>query len=436
MSKNFPVWLHAILDGEPSADDLAVIFPFAAAMIGCPHDPVFHSEGDPWVHTGMVAQELYADAAYQSASDEVKEILRLAVWFHDIAKPHTTVLEYDEELGRDRVRQPGHAPLGAQMAWHALLNAGYDPVKARDVHALVFWHQRPTHLIKLKQVETGELGPDGTPVKREAIIPNESNALKRIIQFGHDTTHITWRDLITLCRADQLGRRNDGVQPSLDELEMAALYVEEQGENVGVNLLDQAWPFDNAASRLKFMRSQGAEGNPYFTAQEPAGGRVIILSGLPGSGKNTLIAKEFAGLPTVSFDDMRAELRMQHGDNQGKLIQAAFEQARVHLRAGETFIWNATCLSRRARQKIVGLALDYNASVELHSLELPLDVARSRNLARGERAIPDHAVIEMSDKREPVTTDEAHRIFLYDQDFNRQELFAEFKAPLPAGPEV
>lgn len=435
MSSKFPVWLQAILDGEPSADDLKEIFPFAAAMIGCPHDPIYHGEGDPWVHTGMVAQELYADAGYRAATNEVKEILRLAVWFHDVAKPHTTVIEYDEELGRERVRQPGHAPLGAQMAWECLIDLGFDPVKARDVHALVFWHQRPTHLIKLKEVGTGEFGANGEEIRREMLVPNESNALKRIIQFSHDTSLIQWRDLITLCRADQLGRLTNGKQPSLDELEMAELYVEEQGENMGINLLHQPWLFENPASRLKFMRSQGSEGSPWFTAPEPEGSRVIVLSGLPGTGKNTLIRKHFSDLPTISFDDMRAELRMQHGDNQGKLIQAAFEQARVYLRAGQDFVWNATCLSRRARQKIVGLALDYGASVEIHALELPLDLARKRNLGRGDAAIPDKALCEMSKKREPAITDEAHRIYIYDADLNPRELFAErFAAPLPSGP--
>lgn len=105
-------WLNAIIRDTATPDSLARDFPWAEPMIGCPHDPVYHAEGDPWVHTCLVAKALQSGDGFADLPAERREILRLAAWFHDIAKPMTTVIEWDEAQQRDRVRQPGHAPLG------------------------------------------------------------------------------------------------------------------------------------------------------------------------------------------------------------------------------------------------------------------------------------------------------------------------------------
>lgn len=418
MTIQHPEWLSHILAGPADPEFLASAFPWAGPMIGCPHDPVFHSEGDPWVHTAMVAEELERSVGFSDLPEDMREVLRLGAWFHDVAKPQTTRIEFDEELGRNRVRQPGHAPLGAMIAWQALIDAGYDAVKARDVHQLVFWHQRPTHLVQ------GHF---------DAIKPLSSNAMKRVIQFTQDTSHIRWAEMLRLCAADQNGRRVAGIKPALEELELAEIFISELGENAATDLLTQRWTFGNAASRLAFLRSEGATGNPYHVRNEPQGSRVIVMSGLPGAGKNTLIRQNFPDLPTISFDDLRVELHMNQGDNQGKMIQMAFEKVREHLRAGQDFVWNATGLSRRARQKIVGLALDYDARVEIHSIDVPIDLALARNRGRGDKAIPQGALIEMARKREPAFCDEAHLIVSYDAEMRPRPLFEErFAEPLAA----
>ena len=115
-------WLETIMRGGADADALSASFPWAGAMIGCPHDAVFHAEGDPWVHTGMVAAALEAGDGFGDLPAARQEILRLAAWLHDIAKPMTTIVEFDEALQRERVRQPRHAALGAMMAWQGLID--------------------------------------------------------------------------------------------------------------------------------------------------------------------------------------------------------------------------------------------------------------------------------------------------------------------------
>ena len=96
------------------------------------------------------------------------------------------------------------------------------------------------------------------------------------------------------------------------------------------------------------------------------------------------------------------------------MLQAAFEQVRVHLRAKETFIWNATSLSRVTRQKIVGLARDYDARIEAICIDVPLGVALARNARRAD-PVPDRIMEKLARKREPVLADEAHDILSCDQ---------------------
>lgn len=382
-------WLRQILAGDDSPGTLAGSFPWAGEMIGCPHDAVYHAEGDPWTHTGMVRAELEADVGYRGAEPARQEILRLAAWMHDIAKPATTEVGFDETEQRIRVRQPGHAPLGAVMAYQGLVDAGYDPVRARAVHALVFWHQRPHHML------------------------SQTNTLARVIRFSHEVALADWHDLLALCRADNLGRISPNLRESAEELDLLRLYIEERSADCGTDLLAGPYPFASEQARLTYLRNP-SEGQEHYLPMEPAGGRMILMSGLPGSGKNTLIAERFRGVPVVELDEIRDELDVAPCDNQGRVLQAAFERVRVHLRARDTFIWNATALSRVMRQKIVGLARDYDARIEAISMDVPLHVAMARN-ARRPDPVPDRIMVKLAKKREPVLADEAHDVLSCDQ---------------------
>ncbi|MCW3783025.1 AAA family ATPase [Defluviimonas salinarum] len=392
-------WLDHILTGPADPDRLARDFPWAAAMIGCPHDPVYHSEGDPWTHTAMVAAELEAGDGFAGLPEERREILRLAAWFHDVAKPMTTEIVWDEELKRERVRQPGHAPLGAKIAWQALVDAGYDPLRAREIHSLVFWHQRPTHMM------------------------DQNNTLSRVIRFGQEVNIACWDDLLRLCAADQAGRislANDGADLNLEILRM---WIEEEARNAGMDLLGEPWRFPSAAARHSFLRGSNTM-SPFVAPKDPAGSRMILMSGLPGAGKDTAIARHFPGLPVVSLDDIRADLDIAPTGNQGRVLQAAFEQARVHLRAKQDFVWNATCLSRFARQKITGLARDYDARIEAVSLDVPLTLAKSRNAQRSE-PVPDRVIEKLGTKREAIMPDEVHALWTAGPDLNLRPVFGE-----------
>lgn len=377
-------WLNMILEDKVDPSNFHEVFPWAADMIGCPHDPVYHAEGDPWVHTKMVVEELVKSDAYQAMPEDRQTVLRLAAWFHDIAKPATTEIRWDEKEGRERIGQPGHAPLGASMAYQALIDAGAGIKMAREVHALVFWHQRPFFLL------------------------NENSAGRRAIQYSIDAGRGNWDELLTLCRADNRGRVSVNAQETLDGFDLLELTLMEMGENIGCDLIHEPWPFETEEARLKFLRGRN-QASAFFMPENPTKGRMILLSGLPGAGKDTLIKDLFPDMNIVSLDDIRGQMHVGWKDKQGQVLQAGFEAARVQMRAGQDFIWNATGLSRQVRQKIIGLARDYDYFIEGVSIDIPLETAKSRNRQR-DRAVPDAVMDKLGRKREPIISDEVHAL--------------------------
>ena len=58
------------------------------------------------------------------------------------------------------------------------------------------------------------------------------------------------------------------------------------------------------------------EPNLYYVPHEDFACDVTIMSGLPGSGKDTWLARNRPDLPVVSLDDIRGELGVEPTDNQ------------------------------------------------------------------------------------------------------------------------
>lgn len=385
-------WIDLARQGADRTE-MARVFPWFQEMDACPHDPVYHAEGSPWEHTARVVEALEADPAFRAMRPERQEVLRVAAWSHDIGKPATTVIE--EEGGRVRVRQPGHAPLGARMVWQGLIDQG-EPVRfARDVHALVLWHMRPSHLI--------DQGAD--------------RLLNRAIRFSVEAGDGSWTELLALSEADQNGRVSRAPGDKLLPLTLLRIALEEARETNGVDLMRGRWPFATDPARLRFMRSD-AQASAYFDPPEPEGSRVLIMSGIPGSGKDSWIRENRPDLPVISLDEIRTRLRISPTDDQGRVLQAGFEAARAHLRARRDFAWNATCLTRATREKITGLARDYDAHLTLVSMDVPLGVAMDRNRQRPD-PVPDPVIRSLARKRDPALADEAHDLISVDR-FGRQ----------------
>jgi predicted kinase len=134
-----------------------------------------------------------------------------------------------------------------------------------------------------------------------------------------------------------------------------------------------------------------------------------VLSGLPGVGKNHWIAGHRPELPVVSLDQLRTELGIKPGADQRPVVAAGYRLAREHLRAGRSFVWNATNVSRQLREQCIGLVADYRGRIELVALEAPPRVLRERNRAR-DAPVPDAVIDRLVGRWETPDPTEAHQV--------------------------
>ena len=91
-------------------------------------------------------------------------------------------------------------------------------------------------------------------------------------------------------------------------------------------LIQQYWQENQISwlnSEHRFSWISNPHRDPTFVPPMPQGSRVVIMCGLPGSGKDTHIRTYLAHLPMVSMDQIRNNFKIDPGDNQGRVAQAA-----------------------------------------------------------------------------------------------------------------
>jgi predicted kinase len=205
--------------------------------------------------------------------------------------------------------------------------------------------------------------------------------------------------------ADTRGRDTASMNRPEEHLHFWKLIAEENG------CFDKPYPFANDSARFLFFRQ--SEPNLHYIPHEDYSCSVTLLSGLPGSGKDTWLSRHRSGLPVVSLDDIRGELDVEPTENQGAVVQLARERCREYLRAGTSFAFNATNLLKQTRQRWIDLFADYNARIELVYIEPPFERLLQQNKRRSE-PVPEEVIRKLAGKCEPPTWTESHGLIVSD----------------------
>lgn len=343
--------------------------PWIESLAACPQDPRHHAEGDVAVHTRLVLEAMTADPAFQERSPEDRDVLFAAALLHDIGKPSVTRRDPD-----GAITSPGHSVRGAILARRILWRLSVPFAAREQIVALVRNHQRPFHLI------------DRADARRLAI----------------ETSQTARCDLLMILANSDARGRICLDQPRL--LEQVALF-EEFCRDLGC--LSRQYPFASGHARFAYFRSPDRD--PDYPAYDDSRGEAILLSGLPGAGKDHWIRHSGLDWPVVGLDDLREEMGIAPADPQGPVIRRAREIARGYLRAGTPFIWNGTNLSRRIRGQCIDLFADYRARVRIVYVEVPEERLRRQNRSRS-RPVPESVLERLLDRWEVPDPTEGHQV--------------------------
>ena len=337
--------------------------------------PVWHGEGDVYTHTMMVVDALKNLSDFQQLTDIQKHILTIAALLHDVGKiPATSLIDGEWKA-------PHHAPTGSRMARELLwkeygMCGAPELMKIREaICLLIRYHSFPPHAFD----------QDDAKLRLHKIASNSLLA-----------PYFTIRMLCILCKADMIGRFCNDQQQMLEQISLCEELAKEE------ECFDDCYPFKTEAVRRAYLF-----GHDVWKEQDlydESWGEVILMSGLPGTGKDTWISKNLPYLPMISLDNIRREYRISPKAEQGFVANIAREQAKEYLRKHQPFVWNATNITTQMRESLVNLFETYKARVRVIYLETAWGNQRERNRQR-EHAVPNDVLEDMLGK---LVLPEAH----------------------------
>jgi putative nucleotidyltransferase with HDIG domain len=343
-------------------------------------NPVWHGEGDVLAHTKMVCEALIRLPAWRALPARRRQALFIAALLHDLGKTACTRKEDGVWVS------PHHAATGAKMArqllWRECGLCGTAERQAfrETVCALIRWHAVPVRAADLDK-------PDGKAIdiaSEGALVPAFTNEL-----------------LCVLAEADVRGRIAADAPRCLEQVLFYAALAEEAG------CLRGQFPFSSPFSRRAYLSGRAiAPGTALF---DDTWGEVILLAGLPGTGKDTYLYTHLPDLPVVSLDGIRLAAGISPAEPQGAVANMAKERAMEFLRRRQPFVWNATNLVPATREKQVSLFSRYGARTRILYLETGWEEQLRRNAARPAR-VPEDVIVGMLARLVPPATREAQAV--------------------------
>lgn len=346
----------------------SLLSPVFEQMAATNQNPEYHGEIDVLTHTKMVCEEIVRQPEYKNGSDKDKIILFWAALLHDIGKTVCTI-ECDGEL-----KSPHHASKGAAMArallWRDLgLCGNIEKQQMREaICSLICYHSFPPYALSYE---------------------NSDLRLLKIAANGELAVDFSIEKLCALERADVLGRISSQTEEVLEEIECCRILAKD------LECLQKPYEFANDFSKRAYFKGKTLwKEHDMFN---DSWGTVILMSGLPGTGKDTYIKENYSYLPMISLDEIRKEFHISPSAKQGKVAAIGHERAREYLRKKQPFVWNATNITTQTREMQIAFFENYGASVKTVFLETEWDEQISRNRNR-DAEVPSSVIEHMLSK--------------------------------------
>jgi putative nucleotidyltransferase with HDIG domain len=337
-----------------------------------PQDPVHHAEGDVYTHTEMVLHELLKLEEFVQLNAFNQRVLVYTALFHDVAKPDTLTID-----DNGRITNPRHARIGANVT-RKILDAENESFRfISAVYYTILFHGYPFWTLE------------------------KENPLRSIIE----TSLLTSNHLLyVFAKADLLGRVcHDGGEMAY-RLELFREFCLEHG------CYDRPKVFKSAYDRFYYFNVNDSYPDTELYHEYKLD--IFMLSGLPASGKDHYIHTHFdADTPVISLDDIREELDIGPTENQGRVVQMAKEQSKEYCRRKQSFVWNATNISRNMRNTLINTWLPYHPKIHIIFVFKNINQALRDNTGREkEFKISNQRIMHMFDKVQYPSILECHTL--------------------------
>lgn len=342
--------------------------PEIRALKDCEQDLIHHQEGDVYTHTKLVCEKLNELPDYQKIPANKQAILLTAALFHDIAKPYTITYNND-----DSISYPHHSFKGSRITRKILYKLGVNFSTRELICHLIRWHMKPFHSLY------------------------DDNPIQYITEISL-STRADW--LAILAKADTLGSK----PVNKEMLLLVDLFIEQAQE---LDCLEKSFKFNSDHARYVYFNKTGwtADNDAYDDTRCT----VIIMSGLPGAGKNYWIDHHLPGIPQISLDALRRNLKIKPTDDQAPVIRTAKNKARDFLRAKQNFIWNATNLSLIQRNQCIRLFKEYAARLHIVYVETDHENLKKQNKTRF-NPVPENVIDGLMNNWDLPLPTEAHKV--------------------------
>lgn len=380
-------------------------------LTSTPQDPIWHAEGNVWIHTKKVLEQLYRilDTEANHLSDIQKTALILSATLHDIGKPLTT--KEREIEGQVRIVAPGHEAQGSSYLAFRLLefDIPYDIIQT--ILSLVYYHLKPKLLI----------------VK---------DAPKR--EFFQLARCVDVELLYYLAKADMLGRECSNRSEQVDLIHLFKLLCEEYGlwqnpdpyatwkQYIFAEVAKESQDFVYGSAIVDYeagLINSPQEAVPKYYNYMNCFPQLVFMFGMSGSGKSQWIKEHLEDYKIISLDVLRKQMAKCENDQSknSEIVQKALKDLKINLAKGEKIVWDATNLRKDFRRILFNLGKNYHALVTMAVFHQKLSIIEKGNKNRS-HPVPEYVFQNQLDRLEWVELTEAHRVIFIEQNCEKQRI--------------